>query len=134
MLPAAVAAPRPERSAVVAATALTGAVAAFQLALAAGAPWGAAAWGGAQPGVLPRRLRAASAASAAGYGLLAATTASTLVPARARRRVLTAASGLTAVGTLLNLASPSLLERLLWTPVAAALTVLLARSRGPRPR
>jgi hypothetical protein len=33
----------------------------FQLALAAGAPLGAAAWGGQNPGVLPRRLRIASA-------------------------------------------------------------------------
>ena len=34
---------------------------AFQLALAAGAPLGAAAWGGQNRGVLPGRLRAASA-------------------------------------------------------------------------
>ena len=33
----------------------------FQLALAAGAPLGAAAWGGQNPGVLPGRLRIASA-------------------------------------------------------------------------
>lgn len=36
------------------------AVAVFQLALALGAPWGAAAWGGQNPGVLPRSLRIAS--------------------------------------------------------------------------
>jgi hypothetical protein len=34
---------------------------AFQLALAVGAPLGAAAWGGQNPGVLPVRLRVASA-------------------------------------------------------------------------
>jgi hypothetical protein len=34
---------------------------AFQLALAVGAPLGAAAWGGQNPGVLPRGLRIASA-------------------------------------------------------------------------
>jgi asparagine N-glycosylation enzyme membrane subunit Stt3 len=34
---------------------------AFQLALAAGAPFGVAAWGGQNPGVLPGRLRVASA-------------------------------------------------------------------------
>jgi hypothetical protein len=34
---------------------------AFQLALALGAPLGAAAWGGQNPGVLPGRLRVASA-------------------------------------------------------------------------
>jgi hypothetical protein len=33
----------------------------LQLALALGAPLGAAAWGGGHPGILPRRLRIASA-------------------------------------------------------------------------
>ena len=36
-------------------------VAVFQLALALGAPFGKAAWGGVHDGVLPARLRAASA-------------------------------------------------------------------------
>ena len=36
------------------------AVAVFQLGLALGAPWGAAAWGGQNPGVLPQPLRIAS--------------------------------------------------------------------------
>ncbi|WP_432494595.1 hypothetical protein [Kineococcus gypseus] len=108
-------------------------MAAFQLALAAGAPWGAAAWGGANPGVLPAGLRAASAASAAAYGLLAVTAGTALVPARARRRVLTGAGALMVVGTALNLASPSPVERALWTPVAAALAVLLLRARGAAP-
>jgi hypothetical protein len=40
------------------------AIAAFQLALALGAPWGAAAWGGQNPGVLPSRLRIASGVAA----------------------------------------------------------------------
>jgi hypothetical protein len=40
---------------------LLGAIVVFQLALALGAPWGAAAWGGQYPGVLPARLRIASA-------------------------------------------------------------------------
>ncbi|MCI0679398.1 MAG: hypothetical protein L0Z63_10210 [Actinobacteria bacterium] len=39
---------------------LLGVVTLFQLALAAGAPWGVAAWGGRHPGVLPTRLRIAS--------------------------------------------------------------------------
>ena len=42
------------------AVALLSIVAAFQLALALRAPWGAAAWGGQNPGVLPARLRIAS--------------------------------------------------------------------------
>ena len=40
------------------------AIAAFQLALALGAPWGAAAWGGQNPGVLPQPLRIASGVAA----------------------------------------------------------------------
>lgn len=43
------------------AVALIGLLIAFQLALAAGAPLGAAAWGGRHPGELPTRLRIASA-------------------------------------------------------------------------
>jgi hypothetical protein len=43
------------------AVALIGVLIAFQLALAAGAPLGAAAWGGRHAGVLPARLRIASA-------------------------------------------------------------------------
>ena len=43
---------------------LLGAIVVFQLALALGAPWGAAAWGGQHPGVLPTRLRIASGVAA----------------------------------------------------------------------
>ncbi|HET9880007.1 MAG TPA: hypothetical protein VFQ81_11990 [Candidatus Limnocylindria bacterium] len=42
-------------------TVLLAVIAMFQLALAAGAPLGAMAWGGGHPGVLPPRLRVASA-------------------------------------------------------------------------
>ncbi|GAB7191878.1 hypothetical protein NUM3379_25860 [Kineococcus sp. NUM-3379] len=116
------------------AAALAGGVAAFQVALAAGAPWGAAAWGGGNPGVLPPGLRAASAGSAAVYVLLAAAAASRRFPPRGRRRVLGVASGVMVLGTALNLASPSGVERALWTPVAAglAVTLWLAREAGPR--
>lgn len=118
----------PSRSAVLA-TGLTGAVGVFQLALAAGAPWGAAAWSGAHPGVLPENLRVASAVSAVVYATLGAVTATGLVGPTARRRILTGASGLMVVGTAMNLASPSLVERALWSPVAGALAVLLWRTR-----
>jgi len=37
----------------------------FQIALAAGVPWGEFAWGGSHPGTLPRQLRIASGASVA---------------------------------------------------------------------
>jgi hypothetical protein len=43
---------------------LLGVLVIFQAALALGAPWGSAAWGGQNPGVLPRNLRIASAIAA----------------------------------------------------------------------
>jgi hypothetical protein len=122
---------RPSRPADIA-TILLGGVAAFQIALVAGAPWGAAAWGGANSGVLPPSLRVASAGSALVHVLLAVTAGSTLVPARRRHRVLAVASGGMVLGTVMNLASPSDIERALWTPVAAALAVLLWLARNDR--
>ena len=47
--------------AAVVATVLLAVVAGFQIALALGAPWGYAAWGGGNQGVLPAGLRIASA-------------------------------------------------------------------------
>jgi hypothetical protein len=119
----------PGRSAGIAAILLSG-MAAFQIALAAGAPWGAAAWGGANQGVLPRGLRVSSAGSALVYVLLAFAARSTLMPAQLRRRLLTVASGGMVVGTVMNLASKSNLERTLWAPVAAALAVVLWLARS----
>lgn len=119
-----------------AAAALLGTVGSFQALLAAGAPWGAAAWGGAHPGVLPADLRVSSAVSVAAYAALAVVAARPSWPAQPwRRRVLTGAAALLALGTVMNLASPSLPERLIWTPVAAALSVLLWRTarRAPSP-
>jgi hypothetical protein len=107
---------------------LLGAVGAFQLALAAGAPWGAAAWGGTAPGVLPGPLRVASSASMLVYGGLAAVVATRRLSSNARRRLLTGASLLMALGALANLATQSPVERV-WAPVAAALAILFWRLR-----
>jgi hypothetical protein len=104
-------------------------VALFQAALAMGAPWGRAAWGGAHER-LPIGLRVASG-FAVGFWLFAAL----LVLARAGYDVspiLVSVAGwgtwvlfgMLALGTLLNLASRSRLERLIHSPIAAVLTVL----------
>jgi hypothetical protein len=122
---------RSGRSAGIAALLLSG-MAGFQIALAAGAPWGAAAWGGTNPGVLPRGLRVSSAGSGLVYVLLAVAARSTLLPAQLRRRILTVASGGMVVGTVMNLASPLNIERTLWTPVAAALAAVLWLARSDR--
>lgn len=112
---------------------LTG-VALFQAALALGAPWGAAAWGGSHPGVLPARLRAASTAGAVAW-IGAATVAAGFVGGEAaRRRVLRGTTGFASVSVLLNAASPSPVERVVWTPltvVGTALGALALRETGP---
>jgi hypothetical protein len=113
-----------------AAAALLAMTAAFQVALALGAPWGAAAWGGEHPGVLPTGLRLVSAATLGIYLPLSAVAAGRLGGPSLRRRVLRVASGLMLVGVLANSASPSMVEKV-WVPVTAALTVLLWRA-APR--
>lgn len=102
-------------------------VAAFQAALAAGAPWGGAAYGGGNPGRLPARLRASSAAAMGLYAVLAALTLRARPGAVVARRVLKGTTGMMALGTVMNLASRSRVERALWTPVAGALTLTLTR-------
>lgn len=106
-----------------------GALAAFQLGLAAGAPWGRASYGGGHPGVLPHRLRRISAGAVPLYAGLAMTVVSQRTPARLRRRVLTGVAGLMGVATVMNAASPSLPERAIWTPAAAVVGMSAWRAR-----
>lgn len=114
------------RTASRAAAALIACTAAFQVALVAGAPWGAAAWGGQHPGVLPARLRRASAVSALTLGSLAVVVGTPgLTDPATRQRVLPAAAGAFSLGTVMNAASRSQQERTLWTPVAATTAALL---------
>lgn len=105
-------------------------VAAFQVALALGAQWGRAAWGGTHEGRLPRYLRIASGFAAVFWVLAAsvlfARAGHELIPlpievARWGTWVL---FGLSALGALMNLASGSKLERLIWSPVSALLAAL----------
>jgi hypothetical protein len=100
-------------------------VAAFQAALAAGAPLGEAAFGGASPGVLPDTRRVSSAIAAVAYLLLAAVAGTRWAGPAVRRRVLTGAAVVMVVGSIVNLASPSFVERMIWTPVTVALVVAL---------
>lgn len=105
-------------------------VAGFQVALALGAPWGRAAWGGANEGRLPRNLRIASAVAAVVWILLAslifAVAGHELIPLpfSVPDWVPWALFGLSLLGALMNLASKSRWERLLWSPVAAILALL----------
>lgn len=100
----------------------------FQLLLAAGLPWGRAAYGGQYSGVLPTKLRVSSVAAAAVLGVAAWIVLSRagLVAPQATSTFIRIATwvfgGFFCLNTLGNLASKSALERRLMTPQ----TVILA--------
>lgn len=111
-------------------------IACFQIALALGAPWGQAAWGGAQAH-LPPELRVGSAISAAVLAL-----AAVVVLARARHWGPSRAGSLLrwstwvlvpllALSALGNFASTSRWENLLMGPLALLISLLcLVVARG----
>ena len=114
-------------------------VAAFQIALALGAPWGAYAMGGAYPGQFPPALRIAALVQA---GILIGLAGIVLARAgialksweRVARWMVWVAVAFSAVSLLLNLITPSVGERMLWVPVAFALLVCsLLVATGPKP-
>ena len=131
-------APRASRSAVLLSCGLASVVA-FQAALVAGAPWGAAAWGGAQTGQLPAELRVGYALQAAIWSLLTLTVMSrggipSPVPHSFSRRAIWLVTSLLAVGAVMNAASSSRWERFGWAPLLLVLAVLSFRlARSPRP-
>jgi hypothetical protein len=100
----------------------------FQICLAAGAPWGEAAFGGANVGVLSDTLRVSSAVAAVVYLGLSLVAGTPMLGATLRRRVLYGVAPVMVVGALVNLASPSLPERMIWTPVTVALAISLWRA------
>jgi hypothetical protein len=126
--------PLQRRAAVGAAIGFSG-LAAFEGALALGAPLGRAAWGGSYV-QLPTELRIASAV-AVGIWLFAAL----LVLHRAGMRVLPLPPtvvhwgvwilvGLLSLGALMNFASPSVWERVIWGPfglIVVALCIIITR-------
>ena len=101
---------------------LAGVTTAFQLALVAGAPWGALTQGGRYPGVLPWGARAVAVLSAillpAFIGIVRAH-ADARPRARAMRfpRLIWAVVAYCALGIAAHIATPSALERALWLPV-----------------
>ena len=106
-------------------------IAAFQLALAAGAPLGRAAWGG-KSATLPSKLRRASAVAFVIW-LLAAVLIlgrGEVIEVPVPPAVLSWGAWilvvLSALGALVNVASSSAWERLGWAPLAAAMAILSA--------
>ena len=109
---------------------VTGAVIAFQLALALGAPWGAYAMGGTFPGRMPPAMRVGAvvqAAVLAGVALVVLSGAGMIVPelVESARWLVWMPVALSGVAVLLNAATPSAGERRVWLPVTF---VLLATS------
>ena len=111
---------------------LLGILIVFQLALAAGAPLGFAAWGGRNPGVLPAGLRLASAF----VGVVLYPTFIALILAAAgfigddwlpfeAGIVMWVFAGFFALGVVANAVSRSPRERI-WSPVSAALAICCA--------
>jgi hypothetical protein len=114
------------------AIALIGALVVFQLALALGAPYGAAAWGGRNPGVLPRNLRIASAV----VGIVVYPLMAVVILAAAGfigddwlpidpTIAMWILAGFFALGAIANAISRSAPERI-WAPVSAVLAICCA--------
>lgn len=129
-------------AAIVAALILIG-VALFQVALVLGAPWGEFTQGGANTGSLPSGPRVVAGFSAVLLGVMAGSLLARVgigpmvgLP----RRITTVLAWFTVVysglGVVLNLATPSEKERLVWAPVTAVVAVLaliaVIGSRGTR--
>lgn len=119
-------------AAAILAVVLLGAIVVFQLALALGAPWGAMAWGGKKPGVLPAPLRIASAVVAVVvYPLVIALVLAAAgligdewLPAD-RTLIMWVLAGVLGVGAVMNFASRSRPERL-WGAVALTIALCCA--------
>jgi hypothetical protein len=126
----------PEIKVGVAAACLLGVVVLFQLALAAGAPWGAAAYGGRaalDDGRLPPRYRVASACTAvilAGALWLVLAAGAVISPTPIAENVLGVGAwvlvGLFALNTVGNLAGRHPVERWAAGGITAVLTILCA--------
>lgn len=107
-------------------------IVAFQVALALGAPLGYASWGGRHPGVLPTRLRIASAVAAlVVYPLIifAVLAAAGVIGAEwlplDPRVLMWGLAVFLGLGAIANFASRSPRERI-WGPVAVAVAVCCA--------
>jgi hypothetical protein len=107
---------------------LTGLVLMFQVALAAGMPWGELTWGGKFPGRLPPRMRGLALFTAALvllFGLIVAVRAGLLLPhlQPLSRTLIWGVAAYFVLGVLAHILTKSRWERLIWLPVVAAMLV-----------
>jgi hypothetical protein len=103
-------------------------VVAFQIALAAGAPWGAFAMGGAFPGQFPPALRIAALIQAAllvGMAAVVLARAGLILPgwSRVSRWLVWFVVAFAVLSLILNLITPSADERAIWAPTAFLLLI-----------
>jgi hypothetical protein len=103
-------------------------VAVFQICLAAGAPWGIYAMGGAFPGQFPPAMRISAVVQAVLMMLMSAVVLSRAgvvlrVLSLASRRLVWLIVVIGAASLVMNIATPSSEERMLWAPVAFLLLV-----------
>jgi hypothetical protein len=103
-------------------------VIAFQVALAAGAPWGAYAMGGAFPGQFPPELRLAAVIQAlilALSALVVLARAGIALPkwSRGSRWLIWVVVAFSVISLVLNTITPSAGERAVWAPVALIMLV-----------
>lgn len=108
--------------------AASAAVILFQIALAAGVPWGAYAMGGRFPGQFPTAFRLAALAQAAmiaGMVLVVLSRAGLVLAgwSAATRWPVWGVVAVAAIGFVLNVITPSAAERAIWAPVAFVLLV-----------
>ena len=101
-------------------------VVAFQFALAAGAPWGAYAMGGASPGQFPPALRVAAILQAvllAGMAAVVLARTGLILPgwSQVSRWLVWIVVAITALSLVLNFITPSTGERAIWTPTLSLL-------------
>jgi hypothetical protein len=109
----------------------------FQLALALGAPWGRAAYGGQNTGVLPMQFRVASAVAVVVWAAVALVVARRAglpawapLPVAWLPVVVWIVVGLLVIAVVMNAITPSGLERAIWLPftlllLASTLTVAI---------
>lgn len=106
----------------------TAGVIAFQVALAAGTPWGAYAMGGVFPGKLPPAMRAAAIVQAAVLALFAMIVLSRAELAFSQwmsvsTRLVWVVVAFSAAAVVLNVITPSRGERRIWAPVSLVMLV-----------
>ena len=103
-------------------------VVAFQFALAAGAPWGAYAMGGASPGQFPPAMRVGAIVQAvllAGMAVVVLARAALILPGwwRVSHWLIWIVVAITSLSLVLNLITPSGGERAIWAPTLSLLLI-----------